>query len=387
MIDALTSSDAGTADTETLRALRAHADLVVRSAGRGRATVVAQTEDQVRVNPAGAFSFDATGLATLSVGSNRWSAGRFGTASLEELRQRAVARAAGSGGTGRLRLWVVDGGAPPTDIGSLQAQADAGTLFQVASQFNCLEAPGPSLTSVASYLGDSTQGPRAAISALPGTLLRHYAAPDGRGGRFVQQDDGAQLELLGDVCDPGVARVRNGYLMAREIRDAHGLVAALEARFASIRVGVHEDVEVVLGYAWEGAVATSPAPVIAQVFTSTLAGGGYGSVAGPLRDVCRHLLRAAYLGTLLTAVALGHSRVVLTLIGGGAFGNPQPSIWGAIGWAMDEVAPLVRGELTVVVNGRRLDEQIGRDALLAILRPRGGALLAWPRDAPPSIVR
>ena len=33
-----------------------------------------------------------------------------------------------------------------TDIGSLQATAGPGMLFQVASQFNCLEAPGPFVT-------------------------------------------------------------------------------------------------------------------------------------------------------------------------------------------------------------------------------------------------
>ena len=51
-----------------------------------------------------------------------------------------------------------------TDIGALQASAPPGSLFQVASQFNCLESPGAYVTPVAAYLGDPTQGPRASIS-------------------------------------------------------------------------------------------------------------------------------------------------------------------------------------------------------------------------------
>jgi hypothetical protein len=64
---------------------------------------------------------------------------------------------------------------PATDIGSLQATAGAGTLFPAASQFNCLESPGPYVVDVADYFHDQTQGPRASISAFPGTLPRHYA--------------------------------------------------------------------------------------------------------------------------------------------------------------------------------------------------------------------
>lgn len=382
MLDLLRQADSGASDAETLRGLASHAELVLQTAARGRAHVVAHAEEVVASAPGGAFSFDATGLATLNAGGRSWRAGRFGPARLGELRRQAMR----PGTPGRLRLWVVDGGAAPTDIGSLQATAARGALFQVASQFNCLEAPGPSLVPVARYLDDPTQGPRAAISAFPGALLRHYAAPDGHGGRFVQQGDGPQLQLLGRVCDPAIARVCNGYLMAHEIRDVRALVSALQSGFEDIQVGVHDDVEVALGYDWEGAVTPS-APCIAQVFASTLAGGGYGSVSGPLREVCRQLLRAAYLGTLLAALELDRSTVVLTLIGGGVFGNPTELIWEAIGWALDEVAPFVRGELMVVVNGRGLDAQPGRAALLSTVRARGGALLSWPRSGPPTIHR
>jgi hypothetical protein len=365
-------------------ALQAHEQAVRRSAGQGEVRLVGACEAAVRARPE-AFSFDARG-ATLAVGAGTWGAGRFQPLSLGELRRQAAARPGAGRGRGRVRLWVVDGASPATDIGSLQAHAGAGTLFQVASQFNCLEAPGPALTPVERYLSDPTQGPRASVSAFPGTLLRHYAAPGPGGRRFVQTSDGPQIELLGEVCDPGVARVRNGYLMADEIDDPGAFLAALEARFDAIRVGVHDGVEVALGYDWAGAVP-APAPRIGQVFTSTLAGGGYGSVAGVLEDVCRQLLRAAYLGTLLAALALGRPRVVLTLIGGGVFGNPIEIIWEAILWALDQAAPLAGQELFVVVNGRDLGRRIAPRALAEAALARGGALLSWPRDGAPRIQR
>jgi hypothetical protein len=216
-------------------------------------------------------------------------------------------------------------------------------------------------------------------------LLRHYRAPGPNGVPFVQTSDGPQIELLRDVCEPSVATVRNGYLRDKNIRDPKALSTILETRFDAIRVGVHDDVEVVRGYNWDGLVSGSPR--IAQVFTSTLAAGGYGSATASLLDVCRHLLRAAYLGTLLAAASLGHQRVVLTLIGGGAFGNPPQLIWEAILWALDQAAPLVATNLDVVINGRNIGEQLDAPTILAGVRAHGGVLVECPRGRPARVQR
>jgi hypothetical protein len=272
----------------------------------------------------------------------------------------------------------LDGASPATDIGSLQATAGPGTLFQVASQFNCLESPGPYITAVADYFNDSTQGPRASISAFPGTLLRHYGAPSADGRRFVQTNDGPQLNLLEAVCSPGIAQVHSGYLTASNIRDRSALASALERRFEDIRVGVHDDVPVVLGYNWDGAVAGDRR--IGQVFTSTFAGGGYSGTSARDRDyrpIHTALLRAAYLGTLLAAAALGRPKVVLTLIGGGVFGNPIPLIWESICWAIAEIEPLVSEGMHVILNGRNLGEHILIDDILSQVRAREGAVIQF----------
>src|SRR4051812_7428571 len=156
------------------------------TAGQGDAALVEKAELAVRAAPPGeAFSFAADGFATLEVEGHTWHAGRFDTPSIADLRRRA--REAGASG-GRIRLWGLDGAGLATDVGGLQATAPPGSLFQAASQFNCLESPGPYVTPVVQYFHDHTQGPRASISAFPGTLLRHYAAPGDHGKRYVQTE-------------------------------------------------------------------------------------------------------------------------------------------------------------------------------------------------------
>lgn len=384
----LVLADAAPADESHLRATVAgHVRDVLASAGKGDPRLVARAEAAVRADPAAAFAFDALGSASLQVGTHTWQAGRFETPSIGELRQRV---ASSGQGAGQARLWVFDGASPATDIGSLQATSGDNALFQVASQFNCLEAPGPFVTPVAHYLSDPTQGPRAAISAFPATLLRHYAAPGADGQRFAQTTDRPQIDLLADALGPGI--VRNGYFEGEGIANPAAVVETLGTHFDAIRVGVHDVAQVVLGYNWDGAVADSEPRRISQVFTSTVAGGGYGGERNlgwdGFQAVARQLLRAAYLGTLLAAVSLGRDRAVLTLIGGGVFQNPIALIWEAIVWAVDEVSPLITRDLDVVVNGYNLSSVLDLDTqVLPDVRQRGGAVLCFGKAGLVSVAR
>jgi hypothetical protein len=79
--------------------------------------------------------------------------------------------------------------------------------------------------------------------------------------------------------------------------------------------------------------------------------------------------------------------VVLTLIGGGVFGNPVSLIWDAIQWAADETEPLLSRDLDVIVNGRNLGDHMPRETILAGVRAHGGALLAFPRTGLPVVLR
>jgi hypothetical protein len=372
------------AEHELREAVAEHVRALQACAGRGDCAQVARVEAAVQANPRGAFLFDASGHATLATAGGTWQAGHFETPSIAELRQRAQARRPGPA-PGPARVWAFDGASPATDVGGLQATAGEGALFQVASQFNCLESPGPFITPVAHYFSDPTQGPRASVSAFPATLLRHYAAP-GRGGeRFVQQTAGPQIDLLADVFEPGRSPVVSGYLLGPGAMGPAGLVSALVDGFDRIRVGAHDGAQVVLGYDWDGAVENSEERRITQVFTSTVAGGGYGArvaLGTAFEPACCQTLRAAYLGTLLAAVALGRTPVLLTLIGGGVFGNPVAVIWDAIVWAFDEVRPLLTGPFDVVLNGYNLSALLERsgaslDPILADVRARGGAVLRF----------
>jgi hypothetical protein len=362
---------------------RAQLQTVLASRERGDLTLVPRVKAEVKQDPRGRIRFDTAGLATVSAAGRTYEGGHFETVSLGELRRRArLSHEQAGQPPARLRLWVFEGASPLTDIGALQAIAPRGTLFQVASQFNCLELPGPYVTDVAHYPSDPTQGPRASISAFPGTLVRHYAAPRNDGSRFVQATGGEQLNLLAEVCRPDVATVRNGYLRATDVADPPALAGLLAERFEALRVGVHDQAEVVLGYDWDGGVE-GPPRTVAQVFTSTLAGGMYGRFDA--RDaawasICRRLQRAAYLGTLLAAAALGKEYVVLTLIGGGVFGNPVPQIWEALLWAADEVPPLLAHDLVVAVNGYNLGRHVSAAELRAAAHARSGALVCLDHD-------
>jgi len=237
------------------------------------------------------------------------------------------------------------------------------------------------VTSVGNYFHDPTQGPRASISAFTGTLLRHYAAPGPDGQRMVQTNNGPQINLLAAVCSPDVAQIRNGYLTSDDIIDAEQLAAALVERFDDIQMGVHDDVSVLLGYNWDGAVTGTPH--IGQVFTSTFAGGGYSRVdmsEPAYQAICTQLLRAAYLGTLLAAAALSRHRVVLTLIGGGAFGIPIPLIWECILWAIRTVEALAAPPMDVIVNGRNLGDHVPPSQYLPQVRERGSAAVVFAED-------
>jgi hypothetical protein len=369
--DPVAERDLRQAVTEHVRKLKAAAG------SRDRESVVEEAERVVRANPERAFAFDAPGVATLTAGGGTWCAGRFETPSIEELRARVRA------GRGVARLWVFEGRSPATDIGGLQATTDNQPLFQVASQFNCLEAPRPTVVPVAYYFADPTQGPRAAVSAFPATLLRHYAAPGEDGKRFAQATDRPQVDLLADVFAPRDSPVKNGYLRDSGELTPDAVVAALEKRFERIQVGTHVEAEVVLGYDWYGAVDNSDQRRIAQAFTSTVAGGGYGgdrAFGSSFEPACRQLLRAGYLGTLLAAITLGRSPVVLTLIGGSAFHNSLDLIWESIMWAFDQIQRQASGTLDVIVNAYDFGGRPEPETLVGDVRSRGGVVLRFNMD-------
>ncbi len=271
------------------------------------------------------------------VNGKTYSIGSFEMASLADLRAQV---AAGSGPAGRLRVSIVQG-----DVRRMhQAPEYAGAVFQVASQFNALEMVGPDVTpehGVTRYEHDSTQGPRCAMAAGAATIFRNYFVPvgDQTGQTATRQLDG--IADLGAALSEALGRpvadlwdMRNGYCLA--IREGLDLIAEhlrglapqqIDALAGKLRIGLHQDVEVT-------DAPTSLGPIVSQAFCSALPVAYSRVPARHWQPFAQLVLDGAYQSTLLAAVLnarRGASNIVLlTLLGGGAFGNDDAWIHTAI---------------------------------------------------------
>ncbi|MCL2715727.1 MAG: hypothetical protein FWD68_14375 [Alphaproteobacteria bacterium] len=277
------------------------------------------------------------------VNGRAYAIGTFEMASLADLRARV---AEGIGAKGRTRVAILQG-----DVRRMhQLPEYAGALFQVASQFNALEMASPSLTpedGVTRYQGDPTQGPACAIAAGAATIWRNYFAPVGGqiGQTAARQLDGladlgAELSERFDRPVSDLWNWWNGYALCsleglnliEEYLRIIGREGA-DALAGKLRIGIHRYVEVT--------DAATPGPLVSQAFCSALP-VAYGRVAPQHWAAFAQLvLDAAYEATLLEAVLnvrRGASDIVLlTLLGGGAFGNDPEWIHTAIQRAMTKV--------------------------------------------------
>lgn len=278
------------------------------------------------------------------VNGSRHRAGRLEVVPLQVLRQR---RAAGQGGGHRTTVQCLAG-----DARALHAAPQfAGATFQVASQFNLLEMVSPSISpehGVTGYMHDRTQGPACAMAAGAGTIYRNYFAPAGGGQGQTAQRQIDALAPLGEALSRRLGQpvhslwaMRNGYALctpeglaaiARHLRQVpdHDM-GALRGHLA---VGVHSNVDVT-------DVQGPGRPVVTQVYCSALP-IAYTRIEGAdWQPFANLVLEAAYEATLLAALEQvqrgGSSTVLLTRLGGGAFGNPDAWIDAALSRALQLV--------------------------------------------------
>lgn len=300
----------------------------------------------------------ATQQVTLCLKSNNDSfhVGKFTMSSVQSLRE----------GLGNFRDAKSDdegltfGHLVGVDIRSvIQHPSNAGAVFQVASQFNCLEMVGPGVkpeSGVSQYALDPTQGPACALACPAGTVFRNYfASPCGllkgqAGGDSHQLNGAALIEKLLDNDRHKYWHVTNGYLIPRD----NTTMAQVGARIASsggtdidsaplgreivnaLAVGVH----------WDTEVRCPTKHRVAQVFASAVPVAYCKSTTtthwAPLASL---ILEGAYLATLLVGATIAASEkrrvtVYLTNVGGSAFGNMHAWINRAIRRAMEECAKL-----------------------------------------------
>lgn len=311
-----------------------------------------ENPDQVRNN----LELDGTTLRSLANG-RELNCGRLEIPSLAELRQE-VADLSLDEKPNSVREWV-------GDVRALHADPEhAGTLFQVASQFNLLEMMHPSVPperGIDIYERDRTQGPACAMCCGGATIYRNYFVSVGdRIGQTADNQIDCITELgiaLGNT-DNKYWKTENGYALP----SAEGLAAIsnqlsnasedeLESLRGLLRIGVQWDAGVTL----DGAQHT-----VSQAFCSALP-VAYSTEHAPLWEpFARLVLEAAYEASLACAAmnaarARGTSnRVFLTQLGGGAFGN-EPV------WIIDAITRAVRRctnaglDIVIVSYGQSLE--------------------------------
>lgn len=249
-------------------------------------------------------------------------AGRLEIPSLAELRAqlRAVRRSAGA-----LSLREVI-----ANVQDLHVDAsNAGSLFQVASQFNLLEMASPQAMpehGVGIYENDHTQGPACAIAAGAGTIYRNYFVP--LPGQIGQSKEN-QIDCLADLgrtlgnSNNRLWEMRNGYALAsaaglEEIsnRLRAGGENVRDVLRKLLRVGIQADTQVT----WK-----NTAHKVSQVYCSALPVAYSEHPPDLWEDFARLVLEACYEATICAAILnaqrTGNKSLYLTLLGGGAFGN------------------------------------------------------------------
>ena len=308
------------------------------------------------------FKLSSDGMELTSLSNNRkFHVGLFEVLSHKDLHERKVKV---KDGAGRLANTGVDlGGLSFSNISGtveslIQNIDNEGSVFQAASQFNCLEMVGPGVRpedGITRYKFDRTQGPACALACPAGTLYRNYFVNKGRGqaapGNQINTLDTVE-KILGDTNHSKKGsvywHVKNGYCMPLTNCSMSALNKRLEgdATLAqkiqdNLKVGVHWDTEVEKQPKWKRCqnsdkwvsevdsetlkhnvcqVYVSACPVAYTKSTRSTDWEPFASL----------ILKSCYESTLEVANILALQRgkrvkVFLTQVGGGAFGNR--SLW------------------------------------------------------------
>lgn len=266
------------------------------------------------------------------------SCGSFKTVSIKELLELASNQPPlPTAGNGRFNLTI---GTSTTyqkpwfdlvDVGALQAKPEnCDAVFQVASNFNGLETVHANQNfekqALMSYVYDLTQGPAASLSALPGLLLRRHllyynprTKPESWGQTLT-----TQLNFLSAISPNVLTMSQAGYA---EFTQTQNRPLPTRNDYENIQIGLHTDIQVIGGQmlsATQQYLVFNPKQRINQVFTAAIDLANTNAIFKNEPAAIawsQTVIDAAYQGTLLSAIALGKSKVFLTLVGGGAFGN------------------------------------------------------------------
>jgi hypothetical protein len=286
-------------------------------------TTYAETQKRFRV--------ESEQLLTDTNPPRRFHVGSLSVPSLGELRTEVAALSTPDGTRLTLRTVI-------SDAYALHTWPEAnGALIQVASQFNLLEMVGPSLApedGITRYRNDFTQGPACAMACAPATVFRNYlVSVDGERGQTRENQIDALHDLDHALGIDGI-RMQNGYALldtrtvqaiGEHIRNLDE--AGRDALRRRLRIGLHGNTEVTADGAPSGQRVT-------QALCSALPVAYNSAPSADWAPFASLVLEASYESALLAAVLnhrrTGNSKVFLTTVGGGAFGNEREWIIGAV---------------------------------------------------------
>lgn len=269
------------------------------------------------------------------VTNQQFSFGRLEVPSLEQLRKMSIKKF-----SDKIQVREI-----VADVKELHCQIEnENALFQVASQFNLLEMVNPNIIpeqGVDRYEYDFTQGPICAISCGAGTIYRNYFVKvNGETGQTANNQINC-LDLISkefNNAELNLWQMKNGYVLTNQ----EGL------KTINQKIGELDEIErenlkgkLKVGIQWNTEVTISETKhKLSQVFCSALP-IAYNYISPHYWEpFARVILEATYESTLcagLMNMKSNRSNIVyLTLIGGGAFGNPEQWIVESMQKAIDK---------------------------------------------------
>ena len=279
------------------------------------------------------------------INNRAFDVGRFSTPSLSELREQVenTRYSAKRDGPPALKIthYVV------SDIYKEHMNPlNEGAMFQVASQFNCLEFVSPQVVperGVTGYISDPTQGPACSLACSAATVYRNYFVPTPAGNEGQTRDDQINnlegLESLVNNQENKFWKTKNGYTNSSNSKLQMFNTLYNQKKFNrnellnSMRIGIQEQADVIKTKENQEIVHK-----VSQAFCSGISVGYSQASTNSWKIISKIVLDAAYESTLLATIinaqkGIGSKVVILTFIGGGVFGNEMSWIISAIGRA------------------------------------------------------
>jgi O-acetyl-ADP-ribose deacetylase (regulator of RNase III) len=233
-----------------------------------------------------------------------------------------------------------------------------GAIFQVASQFNCLEmksADARPNQGVTIYSGDHTQGPACAMACPAALVYRNYFVEHTKNDKIYKGQCAHQIDNLEDInemlgnMNETYWTMRNGYVIVnddKKLQEVSNKIVEVEREniIQALRVGVHWSTSVVDNQK----IATKKEPLkhrVCQVYASALPVSPTYNRSITNIDLWEPfatcILDGSYMATLCIAALIAiksqtRIKCYLTFIGGNAFGNNPDWIIKAIKKALNK---------------------------------------------------